>query len=71
MKEKEQEKVERYLQWKREIGRLWQCKNVKFPIIIEGLGTNWQGFQNMDWKIQIENYCSLGQKDCLLGTVSN
>ena len=49
LKEKEQEKVERYHEWKREIGRFWQCKKVVvIPIIIGLLGTIGKSFRT--WK---------------------
>ena len=53
----------------REIGRLWQCKKeVVIPIIIGALDAIDNGFRTWIRKMQIENYCKLMQKACLLGT---
>ena len=69
MKEKKQEKVERFHKLKREIGKLWQYKKVVvIPIIIGALGTIGKDFRTWIRKIQMENYCNLMQKACLLGT---
>ena len=69
VKEKKQEKVERFHKLKREIGKLWQYKKVVvIPIIIGALGTIGKDFRTWIRKIQMENYCNLMQKACLLGT---
>ena len=63
-----QEKVERYHELKREIGRLWQCKKVLvIPMIIGALGTIGKGFRTWIRKIQMENYRDVMQKACLFG----
>ena len=68
VKEKEQEKVERYHKLMREKGRLLAIKKVVvIPIIIGALGTIGKGFRTWIRKMQMENYCNLMQKACLLG----
>ena len=69
VKEEEQEKVEPYHKSKREMGKLWQYKKVVvIPINNGALGRIGKGFRTWIRKIQMENYCGLMQKACLLGT---
>ena len=45
--EKEREKVEKYQELRREIGRLWQLKNVKVvPVVVGALGSVTKDFDN-------------------------
>ena len=69
VKEKEQEKVERYQDLKIEIGRLWECKKVLVtPVVIGALGTIGKNFKAWMKPIGMEEYLELMQKACLLGT---
>ena len=69
VKEKDQEKVQQFYKLKREIWKLWQYKKVVvLSIIIGALGTIGKNFRTWIRKIQMENYCYLMQKACLIGT---
>ena len=66
---KEREKVERYQDLKREIKRLWKCRNVKVvPIVIGALGTISTEFENWLQVIKLRNQVEPLQRACLLGT---
>ena len=59
--DKEREKVEKYQELRREIGRLWQLKNVKVvPVVIGALGSvtkefdNWM--ENWNYRVMLELY---------------
>ena len=67
--EKEREKVEKYQDLKREIGRLWRLKMVEVvPIVIGALGSVTKEFDGWIEKLRITNYVKVMQKTALLGT---
>ena len=67
--EKEREKVEKYQDLKREIGRLWRLKMVEVvPIVIGALGSVIKEFDGWIEKLRITNYVKVMQKTALLGT---
>ena len=69
VKEKEREKIEKYQDLKREIGRLWECRKVTvIPVVIGALGTIGKNFKSWTKMIEMDNYLDLMQKACLLGT---
>ena len=69
VKTKELEKVERYHDLKREIGRIWECRNVcVVPIVIGALGTLSKNFSSWAAKIEVEEKIDMMQKACVLGT---
>ena len=68
VKENEQEEVEQYHELKRDREISTMQKMVVIPIIIRALGTIGKCFRTWIRKIQMENYCDLLQKACLLGT---
>ena len=69
VKTKELEKVERYQDLKREIGRIWECRNVcVVPIVIGALGTLSKNFSSWAAKIEVEEKIDMMQKACMLGT---
>ena len=66
---KEREKVEKYQDLKREIGRLWRLKMVEVvPIVIGALGSVTKEFDGWIEKLRITNYVKMMQKTALLGT---
>ena len=66
---KEREKVEKYQDLKREIGRLWRLKMVEVvPIVIGALGSVTKEFDGWIEKLRITNYVKVMQKTALLGT---
>ena len=69
VKTKELEKVERYQDLKREISRIWECRNVcVVPIVIGALGTLSKNFSSWAEKIEVEEKIDVMQKACVLGT---
>ena len=67
--EKEREKVEKYQELRREIGRLWQLKNVKVvPVVIGALGSVTKEFDNWMEKLELPSNVGAIQKTALLGT---
>ena len=67
--QKENEKVEKYQDLKREIKRLWKLKKVSIvPIVIGALGTISHRFHDWLFKSKIECPVEMLQKVCLLGT---
>ena len=69
VKTKELEKVECYQDLKREIGRIWECRNVCIvPIFIGALGTLSKNFSSWAAKIEVEEKIDMMQKACVLGT---
>ena len=67
--EKEREKVEKYQDLKREIGRLWKLKMVKVvPVVILALGSVTKGFDRWIEKLGIPLNVRVMQKTTLLGT---
>ena len=67
--EKEQEKIEKYQDLKREISRIWKMKKVEvIPVIIGALGTITKKMKGWLEKIGIEIRTELLQKTALLGT---
>ena len=69
VKTKELEKVERYQDLKREISRIWECRNVcVVPIVIGALGTLSKNFISWAEKIEVEEKIDVMQKACVLGT---
>ena len=69
VKEKQLEKIQKYQDLKREISRIWQCRKVTIiPIVIGALGTIAKDFTNWLKKTDMEEYFSLMQNACLLGT---
>ena len=66
---KEREKVEKYQDLKRDIGRLWRLKMVEVvPIVIGALGSVTKEFDGWIEKLRITNYVKVMQKTALLGT---
>ena len=48
MHEKEQEKVEKYQELKREIGRIWKMKKVQVvPVVVGALGSVTKTFESL------------------------
>ena len=69
VKEKAKEKIERYQDLKREIRKLWKCKNVKVvPIVIGALGTIEESCDKWIKSLELAKYKDLMQTACLLGT---
>ena len=67
--EKEREKVEKYQDLKREIGRLWKIKMVEVvPVVIGALGSVTKGFDRWIGKLGIPFNVGVMQKTALLGT---
>ena len=67
--EKEREKVEKYQELRREIGRLWQLKNVKVdPVVIGALGSVTKEFDNWMEKLELPSNVGAIQKTAFLGT---
>ena len=67
--EKEREKVEKYQDLKREIGRLWKLKLVEVvPVVIGALGSVTKGFDRCIEKLRIPLNVGVMQKTALLGT---
>ena len=67
--EKEREKVGKYQDLKREIGRLWQLKMVEVvPVVIEALGSVTKGFDRWIENLGIPLNVGVMQKTALLGT---
>ena len=69
VEEKEQEKVEKYQDLKREIGRMWEIRKVQLvPVVIGALGSVSKGFDKWIEKLDIQcNFVDM-QKTALLGT---
>ena len=69
VEEKEQEKVEKYQDLKREIGRMWEIRKVQIvPVVIGALGSVSKGFDKWIEKLDIQcNFVDM-QKTELLGT---
>ena len=69
IEDKEKEKIEKYQDLKREIGRLWSLKKVQvIPIIVGALGSVTKGFKNWIEKLEISPNITDIQKTVLLGT---
>ena len=67
--EKEREKVEKYQDFNREIGRLWKLKMVEVvPLVIGALGSVTKGFERWIEKLGIPLNVGVMQKTALLGT---
>ena len=67
--EKETEKVEKYHDLKREIGRLWRLKIVEvIPLVIGALRNVTKEFDGWIEKLQITNNVGVMQKTTLMGT---
>ena len=67
--EKEREKVEKYQDLKREIGRLWKLKMVEVvPVVIGALGSVTKGFDRWFGKLGKPFNVGVTQKAALLGT---
>ena len=67
--EKEREKLEKYQDLKREIGRLWRLKMVDVvPVVIGALGRITKEFDGWIEKLRIRNDVGVMQKTALLGT---
>ena len=69
VEEKEQEKVEKYNDLKREIGRMWGIRKVQVvPVVIGALGSVTKRFDKWNEKLDIQcNFVDM-QKTALLGT---
>ena len=66
---KELEKVEKYLELKREIGRLWKLKHVEVvPVGIGALGSVTKDFERWIRKVGIAYIIGVMQMTVLLGT---
>ena len=67
--EKEMEKVEKYQEFKREIGRLWKFKYVEVvPVVAGALGSVTKDFERWIGKLGIAYNIGVMQKTALLGT---
>ena len=67
--ENKREKVEKYQDLKREIGRLWKFKMVEVvPVVIGALGSVTKGFDRKIGKLGIPFNVGVMQKNALLGT---
>ena len=67
--EKEREKLEKYQDLKREIGRLWRLKMVDVVLVVIGaLGRISKEFDGWIEKLRIRNDVGVMQKTVLLGT---
>ena len=67
--EKEREKVEKYQDLKREIGRLWKLKMAEVvPVVMRALGSVTKGFDRWIEKLGIPFNVGVIQKTALLGT---
>ena len=67
--EKEREKMEKYEDLKREIGRLWKLKMVEaIPVVIGALGSVTKEFDGWIEKLGIRNNVGVMQKTALLET---
>ena len=67
--EKEREKMEKYQDLKREIGRLWKLKMVEvIPVVIGALGSVRKEFDGWIEKLGIRNNVGVMQKTALLET---
>ena len=65
VREKERQKVEKYQDLKREIGRLWKLKLVEVvPVVIGAIGSVIKGFDRRIEKLRIP-LCNA--KNCLVG----
>ena len=68
--EKESEKVKKYQEMKREIGRLWKLKHVEVvPVVIGALGSVTKDFERWINKPGIAFNIGVVQKTALLGIV--
>ena len=55
VEEKEQEKIEKYQDLKREIGRMWEIRKVQVvPVVIGALGSVSKGFDKWIGKLDIQ-----------------
>ena len=69
VEEKEQEKLTKYQDLRREINKLWNCRNVNtIPIVVGALGTVGKRLSKWLKRINMEDSFELLQKSCLLGT---
>ena len=69
VEEKEREKVEKYQDLKREIGRLWNLKKVEVvPVVIGALGSVTKEFDRWIKKLGTTFNVGVVQKTALLGT---
>ena len=69
VEEKEQEKLTKYQDLRREINKLWNCRNVNtIPIVVGALGTVGKRFSKWLKRINMEDSFELLQKSCLQGT---
>ena len=69
VRSEEREKVEKYQDLKREIGRLWKLKMVEVvPVVIGALGSVTKGFDRWIEKLGIPLNVGVMQKIALLGT---
>ena len=67
--EKEREKMKKYEDLKREIGRLWKLKMVEaIPVVIGALGSATKEFDGWIEKLGIRNNVGVMQKTALLET---
>lgn len=67
--EKEQEKIEKYQDLKREIKRLWKLRSVQVvPVVVGALGSVTKEFENWMRKLNIMPEVEILQKTALLGT---
>ena len=69
VEEKEREKVEKYQDLRREIGRLWGLKMAEvLPVVIGALGSVTKEFDGWFEKLRITYNVGVMQKTALLGT---
>ena len=69
VREKEQEKIERYLELKREIKRMWDIRSIKIiPVVVETLGSTSKKLKKYIEELEVAISTALPQKTALLGT---
>ena len=69
VEEKEQEKVEKYQDLKREIGRMWEIRKVQVvPVVIGAIGSVSKGIDKWIEKLDIKRNFVDMQNTALLGT---
>ena len=69
VKDKELEKIEKYLLLKEEVGRIWGMKKVKvIPVVIGALGAISDKFDKHTEEIGVQIRLQVIQKTALLGT---
>ena len=69
VREKEQEKIERYLELKRKIKRIWDIRSIKIiPVVVGTLGSTSKKLKKCIEELEVAISTALLQKTALLGT---